>query len=840
MKISYQWICESLGQPVALKQLCEDLTQLGLEVGSVQPVSEDLQGVVVAEITSTQAHPNADKLKVCTVDDGENHYQIICGAENARASIKVALAKVGARLPNKVKIKRSKIRGVESQGMLCSARELGLGDDHLGILELNDDALLGDDLKHFLGLDDRIIDIELTPNRGDCFSLRGVKRELCALYRIPYEDPTIHLPDNKFANPIEVNLVADQACTRFCGVLIKGSELSKETPQWMCNRLAASGMRSLSLVVDITNYVMLELGQPLHAYDAAWVQSGICVRMAKENESLRLLDSSELELNTDLLLISNNATPSVPLGLAGIMGGDSSKVTTETESVYFEAAHFTPDYLLGKARNLGMQTDASLRFERGVDPTLPPMAVARAAELLIEIAGGQCSELSDDQSAYFKINQCDFNLNFADIRAALGIDVDYRHALKFLSRLGFQLTPQSIQPADNANQSNELLQTVSIQSPPHRFDMAIVEDIYEEIARFIGYQQFLDTRPDTQPDTRRLSTKAFAKTTQTERMVGVKASLNKRQLRHLLANLGLNEVITYSFVSDEWQRKFIDKIPITLVNPISEDMNVMRLSLLPGLMMTAQYNLNHQYNNPLLFEIGKCYSKVPDEDLSFNSIRQVDHVAGVFVNAWSHRHWLGDETIEFFRIKGFVEKVLAEAGFSVQKRNVQFQAENDNSHDSSYVNRSAHPHQCARILINDQCIGHVGMFHPKLLNELDSVTSAGFFEMQLDPILSQKKMSVYQQFVNFPTVSRDLAVVVPEGISYAQLTSEILSWQIRFLDSVRLFDVYMGENIPQGYKSLAINFKFVPQKKTFSDNKIEALMKQISTKLNEHDCTVRG
>lgn len=803
MKISYQWICDELGQEIELAKLCEDLTSLGLEVGNVEAVAPQFTGVVVAEILQAEKHPNADKLRLCKVSDGHEPLKIVCGAPNACSGIKVALSKVGAVLPNNFKIKRSKIRGIESEGMLCSAKELGLGAEHDdGIIELDSNAKLGMNLRELLALDDSIIDIELTPNRGDCFSLRGILRDLNALYGRSLKQSS-NLNTSTLENSIPVQIDAKEACWRFSGVLVKESDFNALTPQWMQNRLLASGGRSLNLVVDITNYVMLELGQPLHAYDARFVESGIRVRYAEPGEKITLLDGSEIELSSEYLVIANNDSKgSKALGLAGIMGGENCKITDKTQAIYFEAAHFSPSYALGKARSLGMQTDASLRFERGVDPTITQRALARAVELLVSIAGGLASEVSDLKSNDIGEFAREITFEVAKAKSHLGVDFDFDKSEKKLTNLGFSITKKS---------NYEYL----VGIPWYRFDIQISEDIYEEVARFIGYHKFIDSSI-------RLSSSVVP--------TQINPNFTKRQCAELLAHLGLQECITFSFVDEAMQSLFFDSSPLKLQNPIASGLNSMRLSLLPGLFEVARYNLNHQATNPLLFELAKCFIPQVGSIEGLAQITQQNHVAGLLVKEWVAQHWQNVKKIDFFVVKGIVERLFKQSGIF-----------DDISFSNKDLPHYAHPHQAAIIRYKDSGIGIIGMAHPKLLKQLSITEQVGFFEIQSDYLFQHNSVKQYQDLSAYPFVLRDLALVISEDVNYADLTNYVNSWRIKYLSGVEVFDVYLGEGLPQGRKSIALRFKFINHSETFTEESINQMMSKVIDNLKQKfSVTVRS
>ena len=802
MKISYQWINEYCGLDLSVHTMVERLTLLGLEVGQVKPRVEMFSKVIVAQVQEAIQHPNADRLRLCTVFDGKDSHAVVCGAPNARAGIKVAFAQIGAILPGNFKIKKSKIRGEVSHGMLCSARELGLGEEHDGIIELPEDAPLGEDLRAYKNLDDTILDIELTPNRGDCFSLRGVARELCANQNVPFKDfqsPTIPV---EHSDKVSVSLNAS-SCPVFSGCLIKGVDCSVATPPWMVDILECSGIRSISFIVDVTNYIMLTLGQPMHAYDANYLNDNIEVRHAQENDELLLLDGSKPKLTEDMLLITSkdSSQNSRALGLAGIMGGSECGVSDKTIDVYFEAAHFTPQYSTGKARGMGMQTEASMRFERGVDPSMTSVAIHYACEIVKKIAGGSLGEVVTTYHScyddYVEKNTPTINLSISQVNKILGVDIDLAFVRETLEKIGIQCQSQ--------NDDN-----LQVQSPIHRFDLAIAEDYCEEIARHYGYEKILQTAK-TNPQSSPLS------------WCGEQSYDKKRLCKQHLSSLGLSEAISYCFVNSEKQQSlFLDQPVCRLLNPISSDMDVMRLSLLPGLLQTVAYNHNHQQSDLAFFELGLCFVPNNNEVADLENIKQSEKLAFIVSNHWRSRHWRGTKEIDFYIIKGIFESILKL--FSIK----------DVEYTTEQLPVFMHAGQSAKLLYKGQEVGVLGMLHPTILEAFDIRNQVGFCEIDWDFIQAVQTRTKFQSYAMYPKVYRDLAMLIHEEISVKQLTLAINSWKIDYLSNVHIFDLYQGEGIEEGMKSIAMCLQFESTKETLSEEQITQSFQEIQQQLGDY------
>ncbi len=585
MKFSEDWLREFVNPDLSTQALVDQLTMAGLEVDGFDPVAAAFSKVVVGEILETSPHPDADKLVVCRVSSGAEEHQVVCGAPNARAGIKVPFALVGAKFPD-LKIKKAKLRGVESHGMLCSERELGLSEDHEGLMELPLDAPVGDDIIDYLRLDDSIVDLDLTPNRSDCLSMIGLARETGLMNQLDVNEVDLQKVEPSIEDTFPVELNAGAACSRFVGRVVRNIDQSAQSPLWMKEKLRRSGLRSIDPVVDVTNYVMLELGQPLHAYDHAKLKDKIVVRQATAGEKVTLLDGSEVETLADTLLITDG---SGPIGLAGVMGGLSTSVTNETKDIFLEGAFFAPTAIAGRARSYGMNTDAAHRFERGVDWQGQTRAIERATQLLIQISGGQAGPVTETVDSSNLPTEKTIELRASRVSRVLGVDIDNSAIDDIFARLNF--------PANTTDYNGEHIWIVS--APSHRFDIAIEADLIEEISRVYGYNNLPTRTP--------VASLNMSKKAETE------LSLNR--VRDHLVGRGYFEAITYSFVDTAMQAALDpEQTPIALANPLSAEMSVMRTSIWPGLVKSLIYNVNRQQTRVRLFESGLCFSQLPNQD----------------------------------------------------------------------------------------------------------------------------------------------------------------------------------------------------------------------------------
>ena len=784
MKFSEKWLREWVNPPVSTDELAHQLTMAGLEVDAVEPVAGEFSKVVVGQVLKVEPHPDADKLRVCEVDVGQGEpLQIVCGAANVREGLKAPVALVGAKLPGGFKIKKSKLRGVPSHGMLCSASELGLAEQSEGLMELPDDAPVGTDLREYLDLDDVTIELGLTPNRGDCLSIAGVAREVGVLNRVPVEGPAIPPQANAIKDVLAVHLEAPEDCPRYVGRIIRGIDPAAETPLWLQEKLRRSGLRSLGPVVDVTNYVLLELGQPMHAFDLARIAGGIHVRRATANEKLTLLDGQEVTLGEDTLVIADDRRP---LALAGIMGGAESAVQDATRDIFLESAWFSPLAIAGRARAYGLHTDSSHRFERGVDPEMAVRAMERATMLLLEIVGGQAGPLIEQVDPEHLPVRHPVRLREARIERVLGTAVPGEEAQDILERLGM-----TVESTDEGWQ---------ITPPSFRFDIGIEEDLIEEIGRIHGY----DNLPETTPSVHlRMPARPEGR-------------VDLARIRERLVDLGYAEAITYSFVDPDFEKILDPDHPaIELANPISSDMAVMRTSLWPGLLQAAKYNLNRQQNRLCLFECGLRFIRQDSE------IQQEMMVSGVLSGSVAPHQWgIPPRNVDFFDAKGHVEALLELTG---RRADFTFTAD---SHPA------LHPGQCAAIVHAERGkVGWVGALHPATADRIGIGQTVYLFEIQAD-ILQAGKVPAYRPLSKYPSIRRDIAVVVDADIPAAEVLETIRAAGAEHLTEVELFDVYTGEGIDLGRKSLALGLTLQDLSRTLKDTEVEAEVSHILDVLN--------
>jgi phenylalanyl-tRNA synthetase beta chain len=786
MKFSEKWLREWVNPEVDTATLVAQLTLAGLEVDAVEPVAGDFSGVVVGQVVSVEPHPDADKLRCCKVDvAGDELLSIVCGASNVREGLKIPVAVVGSVLPGNFKIKKAKLRGVESFGMLCGASEIGLVDNVKGLMELADDAPVGTDLREYLDLDDVSIDVDLTPNRSDCLGIAGIAREVgvltgCDLTQWP--DETITENSTK---TVTVNVDSPADCPRYVGRVIENINVKAETPLWMQEKLRRSGLRSLGPVVDVTNYVMLELGQPMHAFDLDRLTGGITVRTAKQDEKLTLLDGQEVTVLDNTLVIADD---SAPLALAGIMGGEASSVTDDTKHLFLEAAHFNPLVIAGRARGYGLHTDSSHRFERGVDPELPRVAIERATALLLTIVGGDAGPITE------KVSESDLpktqliTLRADRIKRVLGIAIEPASVEDQLTRLGLTVT---------AAENDSWLVTV----PSFRFDIAIEVDLIEELGRLYGYDKLPETRPQGTVLTADIS----------------EHSLATHRLQSLLVDRGYQEAITYSFVDPEIQKYLAieGEQGIALANPISADLSVMRTSLWSGLIQAMVHNLNRQHDRVRLFEVGRSFRGTQDD------VEQHRQIAGVLCGSRYAEQWSEQQRpVDFFDAKADVEALL-DLG---RQGDIRFVAEQ---------HPALHPGQSARIYKDDVAIGWIGALHPRLNKPLDLNVRVYVFELALTPVLDAHIPS-FESLSRFPANRRDLALLVDSATTAGEIDHCLQGVKSDILKSIQLFDVYIGDGVEDGKKSIAIAFNLQHAERTLTDEEVDELMQTITQRLEQH------
>jgi phenylalanyl-tRNA synthetase beta chain len=786
MKVPYSWLAEWVQLPWQAAELGSRLTMAGFELEALTPAGLPFTNVVVAEILSAERHSQADKLHVCRVTTGRGEpLQIVCGAPNARAGLKSALAQIGAQLPGNLSIQAAKLRGVESQGMLASARELGLADASNGILELPADAPLGKPLREYLGLDEPVLDVNVTPNRGDAMSILGIAREVAAIAGTELTGPAIRRASVPSRARFPVELEASALCPRFAGCVVRGVNNRAESPLWMRERLRRAGLRSISPLVDITNYVMLELGQPLHAYDLGKLEDRIRVRLARAGESLTLLDGKTVTAAADTLLITDGQGP---VGLAGIMGGERTAVSADTHDVFFESAYFAPEVVLGRARRLGLQTDASQRFERGVDPSGQERALERALTLLAPIAGGTAGrvEVTEDKAHIPK--RAPVTLRAAQLRRLLGVAFPSERVARSLRSLGMQVT--------------EVSGGWQAAPPAHRFDITIEPDLIEEVARLIGFEEIPEADAEGPQRFRTLPEERPA----------------ERAVLEAIAARGYEEAVSYAFVDPALQgRLFPGRPALALSNPIASDQSVMRVSLWPGLIHAARENQRRQQDRVRLFEHGNRF------EIEARITREIDTLAAIAVGAPLPEQWgipkAERAAADFYDVKADLEALLAATG------------ESDAFNFEAAEHPSLHPGRSARVLRRSQVVGWIGELHPALARSLDFTYPPVLFELDMQA-LAVKRVA-YEEISRFPQVRRDLAVVVDESVTLSSLAERVTLVASSLLRGLRVFDVYRGPGLEPGRKSVALGLIFQDISRTLTDNDVERLMARVVADLRE-------
>jgi phenylalanyl-tRNA synthetase beta chain len=785
VKFSEKWLREWVNPPLSTDDLVSQITMAGLEVDGVEPVADKLSQVVVGEIVDTKPHPNADKLQVCLVSKGDETVQVVCGAPNARVGIKVPFALVGAKLDD-FKIKKAKLRGVESFGMLCSERELGLSDQHEGLMELPADAPLGSDINDYLGLEDVVIEVDLTPNRSDCLGMVGIAREVGLMNNLDVCSPEISAVPEVISDKVAVNLAAGTHCPRFVGRVLKGVNLSVQSPLWLVEKLRRSGIRAIDPVVDVTNYVMLELNQPMHAYDYDKLTGDITVRAAKPAETLTLLNGSQIALAEGSLLITDD---SGPIGLAGIMGGASTAVSDSTQDIYLEAAFFAPIAIAGRARGYGLHTDAGHRFERGVDYNGQVTAIERATQLIASIAGGVAGPVVDtvNEAELPSVNRV--RLRAARVERVLGMAIDAADIENILKRLEFIF--EADQSSDGA--------AWWVDSPSHRFDITIEADLIEEISRIIGY--------DALPVTRPVAKVAMIPQSERVKTLGV--------LKQSLVSRGYAEAITYSFVDSGLQSLLapMDQA-VALKNPLSSEMNVMRASLLTGLLSAVAHNQNRQQLDIRLFEVGMVFRN-NEKAMTLDNIHQHQKIAMVitgrrFPERWSHE----GHNVDFFDLKGDLQGLVG---------------------DRLMFDAAAIPGlqagQSAMLSVAGQTIGFMGLLEPGSTKAFQ--LKAPVFVAELDLALAQARLVPdVLEISKYPEVRRDIAILVARNVSAQALRQDIEASAGIGLINLKLFDVYMGEGIDPDKKSVGLGLTFQHPSRTLTDDEVNTAMVEVVSSLS--------
>jgi len=787
MKFSELWLREWVNPAISSEALSDQITMAGLEVDGVDAVAGAFHGVVVGEVVECGQHPNADKLRVTKVNvGGERLLDIVCGAPNCRQGLKVAVATVGAVLPGDFKIKAAKLRGEPSEGMLCSFSELGISDDHAGIIELPVDAPVGSDIREYLQLNDNTIEISVTPNRADCLSIIGVARDVAVLNQLPLSEPAIEPVAATLNETFPIRVEAGEACPRYLGRVVKGINVKAATPLWMREKLRRCGIRSIDPVVDITNYVLLELGQPMHAFDLDRIDSAIVVRMAEEGETLTLLDGNEVKLNSDTLVIADEKQA---LAMGGIFGGAHSGVNEETQNVLFECAFFSPLSITGRARRHGLHTDASHRYERGVDSALQHKAIERATRLLLDICGGEAGPVIDVTNQAALPKAASITLRREKLDRLIGHVIADDQVTDILQRLGCKVTT-----------GNGEWQAIA---PSWRFDMQIEEDLVEEVARVYGYNNI----PDVPVHASLVMTKHR------------EANLSLKRAKAMLVDKGYQEAITYSFVDPKIQALLHPgEENLLLPSPISADMSAMRLSLWSGLLSAVVYNQNRQQGRVRLFESGLRF--VPDTQANLG-IRQDLMLSGVLSGNRYEEHWdLARQTVDFYDLKGDLESVLDLTG---KLESIEFRAE---------ANPALHPGQSAAIYLRGEKIGFIGVVHPELERKLDLNGRTLVFELLWDKV-ADRVLPEAREISRFPANRRDIAVVVAENVPAADIITECKKVGVNQVVGVNLFDVYRGKGVNEGEKSLAISLILQDTSRTLEEEEIAATVARCVEALKE-------
>jgi phenylalanyl-tRNA synthetase beta chain len=770
MKFSENWLRALIDPGLSSEALADLMTMSGLEVEAREPVAPDFSGVVVATVDSVERHPSADRLSVCRVDTGAQTLQVVCGAPNVRTGMRVACARVGARLPA-LAVERVEVRGVESFGMLCSGRELGLGDDHSGVLELEAQAPVGTDLRAHLDLDDWLFTLKLTPNRGDCLSILGLAREVAALTGRPFEPPQVPKVPRTSSDERAVHLKAGPACPRYCGRVLASVNATAQTPAWLRRRLERCGVRPISAIVDVTNYVMLELGQPLHAFDLGQLDGGIHVRLARPGERMRLLDGRDIMLDPVHLVIADERKA---VALAGVMGGEASAVSDSTRAVFLESAFFDPATVAMASRGMEIASDAAHRFERGVDFGLTRTAIERASALILDICGGQAGAVTEALGTLPARNAV--KLRTERVQRVLGIELGGARIEAILRRLGFGVGAET--------------GTLMVTAPSYRFDIEIEEDLIEEVARVHGYENIPATLPVASIPMLQVS----------ERVLPTHA------IKRALAARDYFEVVTFSFVDRALEADFAGGTePVALLNPIASQMSVMRSTLLGSLVECARFNIARKQERVRIFEIATCFERTSA------GFRQSERLAGLCYGSARPEQW-GERSrgVDFFDVRADLEAVIAQADLRFEP------AEHP----------AFHPGQCARVLLETEPAGWIGALHPAWQQKYELPAASVGFELDLSAIRTRALPS-YSPLPRLQPVRRDVALVVDEGLAAALLQAAIVEAGKPLVSAVSLFDVYAGEGIPKGRKSLAFRVLLQDTEKTLTDAEVDAQMQHI-------------
>ena len=789
MQFSENWLREWVNPALTSEQLSDVLTMGGLEVEEMKPAAPAFTGVVVGEIVECNKHPDADKLNVCKVNINVGEpLQIVCGAPNARVGIRVPCATVGAVLPGDFKIKDAKLRGVASSGMLCSAKELGINPDASGLFELPSDATVGQDIRDYLNLNDTVFEIKLTPNRADCLSLRGVARDVAALTGSTLNSIEVVPVAASIEATLPIRIDAGAACGRFTGRVLKGVNAAAPTPLWMAQRLERAGLRPISALVDITNYVMLHLGQPMHVYDLDAIRGTLHVRMAQAGENIELLNDQTYEMQDDVLVIADD---SGAIGMAGVMGGNSTKAELHTQNIFLEAAFFAPEVIQGKSRRFRFSSDASHRFERGVDFMGQVEALEFASRLVLDICGGQAGAVSEVVAQLPQREQ--LNMRVARAQKVIGVAIPADDMAGYLSRLQLDVSRRM----DDAQ--GEIL---SVRAPSYRFDMAIEEDLIEEVVRLFGYNN-IPLKPP-------VATQTMLYVPEAERQADA--------VRDALVALDYQEVINFSFVDDAVERDFAgaDVQPIKLLNPIASSLAVMRTQLVGSLVGNLKTNLARSANRVRVFEFAKVFHRDATVQASENTVPNIAQplmLAGLAYGAAVPEQWASaDADVDFYDVKGDIERLFA-------PQTVRFEA---------FAHVAAHPGRCAQLFLGEQSVGWLGQMHPRLQQAYDLPKAPMLFEMNASAVFA-RRVPVAADVSKLPMVTRDLALIVAREVNAQQIFDAFAKFialepTAYIIRDVQLFDVYQGEHVAATEKSMAYRVNLQDMSATLQDAQIDALM----------------
>lgn len=787
MKVSESWLREWVNPTLTLDEIGHKLTMAGCEVDAVENVATDFTGIVIGQIVSFEKHPDADRLNVCQVDKGDGEIlQIVCGASNVRAGMKAPLALIGAVLPmpdgKPLKIKKGKLRGVESHGMLCAKAELGMEEKSEGLLDLPEDAPIGIDIREYLSLADRVLELGITPNRGDCLSISGVAREVGLLTGDKVEAPSFDAKAAVLTETFPVQLTAQEACPRYVGRIIRNVNVKAKTPLWMQEKLRRQGLRSISPLVDVTNFVLIELGHPMHAFDFDKLQGGIDVRFANAGEKLQLLDEQEVDVAENTLVIADD---SGAIALAGVMGGLSTSVTDDTQHVFLESAHFVPTAIAGRARQYGLQTDASYRYERGVPADVSVQAMERATQLIVDICGGEVSELVDTLADESVLERRTVSLRHARLERILGISFDRNEVTGILERLDCEVTTTE--------------EGWSAKVPLCRFDVSIEEDLIEEVARVYGYESIPAAYTPLAPKPQLVK----------ENQVTVQS------LREPLLNTGYQEAVTFSFVDEKVETLLApSEDRIQLANPLTTELSTMRSTIWSGLLPAVAYNLNRQQNRVRLFEVGPTFAKENGE------VQHYTKLAGAITGLCEPEQWSqAKRKVDFFDAKGDVEAILAKVT-------------GETFHFVPVAHPALHPGQSAQIVTQDHVVGWVGAVHPRLEKQLNLSQTVFVFELDL-AYLQNKQLPKYETVSKFPAIRRDLALLADETVLASALSHAIAKVAPKQVINWNVFDVYAGEGLGEGKKSIALNLILQDASRTLEDAEVNEIVATVVDALEQ-------